>query len=425
MNSKPYPVPVEEEERNDAVRSYRIMNSPPEIGFDEINELAAQICDCPVAYISFIEDDQFWFKSKYGIPDDFERCPREIAFCSVTICGFDLVHTPDLALDETFKNFHFVVNDPHYRFYCSMPLVTPEGYSVGTICVMDFEPRELTVEQQEGLKRLSQQTVAQLEYRRRIVELDETVRELNDAYSSLSKEKSRADELLRTILPETIAQEMIETEKVAPRFHTSATVLFADAVDFTKFTGTSEPATLIGLLDSYFARFDDVVTDFRLEKIKTIGDAYLAVAGVPQPDRFHYLNAALAALRMQAEIEKINNQRRQLRLPLLQFRMGMDAGAVIAGIVGRQRFSFDIWGNAVNIASKIESTGEPGLVMVSHSLKQQLEPYFELEARGNLPQKEHSNVEIYGLLRLKQEYSEDVDGIVPNKKLLGIGKTAI
>lgn len=163
--AKPYPVPDNESDRNEAVRSYQIMNSTPDSSFDEINEIAAQICGCPVAYISFIEDDRFWFKSKYGLPDDFEGCPREIAFCSVTVCGFEMVVSNDLRLDNVFKDFHFVVNEPNFRFYCSMPLVTPDGYSIGTICVMDFKPRELTHEQYESMRRLAHQTMAQLRHR--------------------------------------------------------------------------------------------------------------------------------------------------------------------------------------------------------------------------------------------------------------------
>jgi len=425
MQSKPYPIAENEEERNIAVRSYRIMDTPPDIALDEINELAAQICGCPVAYISFIEDDRFWFKSKYGLPDDFEGCPREIAFCSVTVCGFELVHTADLTADETFKDFHFVINDPQFRFYCSMPLVTPDGYSVGTICVMDFEPRELSQEQREGLKRLSQQTIAQLEHRRRIIELDETVRELSEAHAALSKEKSRADDLLTTILPEPIAREMIETGKVAPRFHPAATILFLDVKGFTKFTETSEPATLIGLLDTYFAAFDDVVVSFGLEKIKTIGDAYLAVAGVPEVDRLHYLNAALAALAIRASIEKINNDRGKLRLPCFEFRIGMHSGAVIAGVVGRRRFSYDIWGDAVNTAERMESHGKPGEITISQTLHHQLEPYFEFTAQGSVQEKGKAAIDIFHLLRLKHAYSDDLEGLVPNKKLADTRKLAI
>ena len=414
---KPYPTPENEDERNDSLRSYQIMDSVTDSAFDEINSIAAQICECPVAYISFIEDDRFWFKSKYGLPDDFKGCPREIAFCSVTICGSELVITNDLAADDTFKDFHFVVNDPHFRFYCSMPLVTPDGYSIGTICVMDFKPRILTHEQQEGLRRLAQQTMTQLEYRRRIIELDETVRQLDDAHRALAKEKARADRLLMTILPEEIAREMIENEKVMPRFFPTATVLFADVKGFTAFTEKAEPATLIGLLDTYFAQFDDVMAKLGVQKIKTIGDAYLAVAGVPTSDRLHTLNACLAALEMQAAIAKINAGRQKLRLPSFQFRMGLHSGAVIAGVVGRHRFTYDIWGNAVNVAARLESHCEPDRINVSDTIYHRMSPYFDFTAQGSVEVKNKGPIDMYYLDRLKPEYAQDAQGFTPNQRL--------
>src|SRR5690606_14249313 len=131
--------------------------------------------------------------------DDFTSCPREIAFCSVTICGADLVLSPDMAEDERFRDFPFVVNEPHFRFYCAMPLVTPEGYALGTICVMDYQPREMGFEQQETLRRLAHQLVGLLEHRRRMIELDEAMRALDGANAALAAEKAHAEELLHRV----------------------------------------------------------------------------------------------------------------------------------------------------------------------------------------------------------------------------------
>ena len=142
-----FPMPTNESGRVAALRALDILDTPPEPAYDEIGELAAQICKCPVGYISFIEDDRLWFKSKYGLPSDFVGCPRELAFCSTTICGAELVTVPDLRDDGRFSANPFVTGDPHVTFYCSMPLITQEGYALGTLCVMDFEPRQLEFEQ--------------------------------------------------------------------------------------------------------------------------------------------------------------------------------------------------------------------------------------------------------------------------------------
>lgn len=417
---KPYPVPANEAERNKALRSYKVMDSPPEITFSEIGELAAQICDCPVSYVSFIEEDRFWFKSKYGLPDDFKGCPREIAFCSIAVCGSEIVLAPDLATDERYRDFYFVVNDPHFRFYCAMPLITPEGYAIGTICVMDFKPRELSIEKQETLRRLAQQLVSLLEHRRRMIELDEAMRELDEAHVALAREKAQAEELLGRILPARIADELKATGKVEPRFHPSATILFADVKGFTSFTERAEPALLIGMLDRYFAAFDEAVARRKVEKLKTIGDAYVAVAGVPEPDRLHVLHACLAALEMLEATARIRAERERLRLPFFELRIGIHTGGLIAGVVGRQRFTYDIWGDAVNVAALMESNGEPGRINVSEQVYHYVKQYFEFAGRGTVEVKNKAALGMYFLERLKPEYAADPAGLRPSDRLFAM-----
>ena len=396
------------------------MHSRSETAFDEIGNLAAQICDCPVAYVSFIEDDQFWFKSKYGLPEEFEGCPREIAFCSVTICGSDLVLVPNLAKDEYFKNFSFVLEPPHFAFYCAMPLITPDGFAIGTICVMDMKPRELNFEQQESLRRLAHQTMAQLEYRRRIIELDQAMNDLDNAHSALAKEKARADNLLTTILPHSIAQELLNNDNVAPRFFNDATILFADIVGFTAFAEKADPATLIGMLNNYFSEFDSVLEQFGLEKLKTIGDAYMAVSGAPEPNRLHCLNACLAALYLQIVTDRKKAERQKLRLPFFEFRIGINSGPIIAGLVGRKRFTYDIWGDAVNVAARLESHSETGRINVSDRVYHQMLPFCDFTRQGSIEVKNKAPMKMYFLDRFKEEYSDDIDGRIANQKLLSL-----
>ena len=154
-----------------------------------------------------------------------------------------------------------------------------------------------------------------------------------------------------------------------------------------------------------------------MEKFKTIGDAYLAVAGVPTPGRLHTLNACLAALEMQAAIAKINAGRQKLRLPSFQFRMGLHTGAVIAGVVGRQRFSYDIWGNAVNVAARLEAHSEPDRINVSDAIYHQMSPYFDFTAKGSVVVKNKGPINMYYLDRIKPEYAEDMQGFTPNQTL--------
>ncbi|MBA5777956.1 hypothetical protein H2509_12565 [Stappia sp. F7233] len=413
----PYPMPENETERNEAVRSYHIMNSPPEVAYDEIGELAAEICECPVSYVGFIEDDRFWMKAKYGLPDDLEGCPREIAFCSVTICGADLVVSPDLQQDERFKEFYFVVNDPHFRFYAAMPLVTPEGYSLGTICVMDFKPHQLTFEKAESLRRLGHQVVGLLEHRRRILELDRAMAQLDQAHRDLADEKRRSEELLHRILPEPIARELKETEKVEPKFFPSATVMIADICGFTNFTRHTEPAALLALLNRYYSEFDRAIAAFGLEKVKTIGDAYLAVAGVPEPVKNSAARACAAALSIMEACRRIRRERERLHLPFFDLRIGLHCGPLIAGVVGTSRFSYDIWGDAVNLAAACEAASQPNRINLSQEVWGHVSPCFEAEERGGVLCKDGMAFPMYFLSRLKREYSSDEEGLLANQAM--------
>jgi adenylate cyclase len=165
-----YSMPSNEAGRLIEVRALNILDTAPDIAYDEIGELAAQICQCPVAYISFMDDDRLWLKAKYGLPPDLNQCPREIVFCATTICGSVMVVSPNLREDDRFNQIPFVTGEPHFQFYCGIPLITEAGHALGTLCVLDFEPRQLAFEQTESLHRLSRQVMTQLDLRKRLIE---------------------------------------------------------------------------------------------------------------------------------------------------------------------------------------------------------------------------------------------------------------
>ncbi len=268
--------------------------------------------------VNWLHRFRLWLKAKYGLPPDFHQCPREIAFCAETICGTELVVAPDLRQDARFSSIPFVTGEPYFKFYCGMPLVTGEGYALGTLCVMDFEPRQLAFEQAESLRRLSHQVMTQLELRRKLIEFDRANKDLDQARKDIAAEKLRTEELLINILPVSIAEELKKDGKVQPKYSPSATILFADFKGFTLLAERIEPVALIGLLDQYFTTFDEIVTRHGLEKLKTIGDAYMAVAGVPAADRRHPIDACLAALELQSAVARMKAQREKMRLPSLE-----------------------------------------------------------------------------------------------------------
>jgi len=413
-----FPTPANETGRLAALHALDILDSAPEIAYDEIVELAAVICGCPFAYISFIDQERRWLKARYGLSADMIEAPRANTVCTTTICGADVLVVPDMRQDPRFENSPMVVSGPCCRFYCGVPLITDEGYALGTLCVMDFEPRQLTFEQTESLRRLSHEVLAQLELRRKLIEYDQTIKELDHARAAAAAEKARADELLQSVLPATIVEELKKTGSVKPKYTRSATVLFADFQGFTLLAERSEPAELVELLDRYFSAFEDIGAWHGLEKVKTIGDAYMAVAGTLAADRRHPINVCMAALEMQAIVERIKAMSERIGLPALELRVGVHTGPVISGVVGSRRFTFDIWGDAVNIASFMEACAEPGRINISETVAGHVQALFELERRGPIEAKHERAHEMFFLNGLKPHFSRTPDGRLPNEKFV-------
>jgi class 3 adenylate cyclase len=412
----PIPIPANEAERLAALRRYGVLDSMPEFAYDSIAELAAQICGAPAAFIGLMDDRREWFKAKYGMPAEMTECPRDLTVCAATVCMNDLVYVPDLSEDERFKDYGTVTGEPHVRFYCGMPLITPEGYALGTLCVIDFERRELSPAQCDAVRRLAQQAVAQLELRRQLIERDAMLKQIDEARAALMAESEKSERLLLNILPASIASELKEKNRVEPRYYESATILFADFQGFTRLTERFEPARLVQQLDQHFAHFDEIAERNRLEKLKTIGDAYLCVGGLPEPNRSHAADACLAALQMQAVTARINAQREKLRLPPWHLRVGVNTGGVVAGVVGRRKFTYDVWGDSVNVAQRMESACEPGRVNISAGTRHRVEALFATEPRGTVEVKHKGPMEMFFLDRIRAEFSADAAGTVPNER---------
>ena len=405
-----FPLPSNEPQRLTALREYRIIDTAPELAYDDLTELAAQIAHCPVASIGIMDANREWIKSKYGLPADFNELPREMNICATTICGTDVLVVPDLSKDERFASYPLVSSEPYVRFYCGMPLINPGGYALGSLCIIDFQPRELTFEQVDAIRCLSRQAVAQLELRRNLLELDDAKRELES-------QREKSEKLLLSIFPRPIADELKQHSRVTPRFFDAATILFADFEGFTRLAERLEPKGLVDQLDQYFCALDEIAERHGLEMLKTIGDCYMCVGGLPEPNRSHPLDACLAALEMQDYMAKLNRQRERMRLQHWGLRIGIHTGPVMAGVVGRRKFLYDVWGDAVNIASRMEAAGAGDRINVSEAVQARVKSLFEFEPRGSVEAKNKGRLNMFYLGRLKPELSRDAAGLIGSDAL--------
>jgi guanylate cyclase len=234
----------------------------------------------------------------------------------------------------------------------------------------------------------------------------------NAALTALRAEQEKSEVLLLNILPRPIAERLkAATQTIADHF-AAASVLFADVVDFTPLSQRLQPAEVVGILDRLFSRFDALVEMHGLEKVKTIGDCYMAAAGVPDPHTDHARRAALLALDMRDEVATwaVGDQ------PRLELRIGINSGPVIAGVIGTKRFLYDLWGDAVNTASRMESHGTPGEIQITRETYELLKEEFVCRRRGTILVKGKGQLETWYLVGSRSDDRRSEGGVHPERR---------
>lgn len=241
---------------------------------------------------------------------------------------------------------------------------------------------------------------------------------LEQAYQALVNEQEKSERLLLNILPLLVAQRLKSGEKLIADSYPEASVLFADIVGFTDFSSRISPEELVTYLDDIFRRFDALAERHGLEKIKTIGDCYMVVAGLPDFREDHASVLADMAIDMQDAVDDFNRDR-DLEL---QIRVGINSGPVVAGVIGQKKFIYDLWGDTVNTASRMESHGVPGRIQITEATRQLLPADYPTEERGMISVKGKGKVRSYFLLRGQEESLTWEDLIAELKRSLPAGK---
>ena len=246
--------------------------------------------------------------------------------------------------------------------------------------------------------------------------LEEMHSQLQSASQQLGESLQKTQDLLYRVFPRQIADELANAGQSQPRHFDAVTVLFTDFVGFTRVAETMAPQQLIDGLEEYFRRFDALTAKCHMEKLKTIGDAYVAAGGVPVANTTHHLDAALLAMAIRECVVEAAREWEGTAMPSFAIRIGLHTGPLVAGVVGEQRFTYDLWGDTVNTASRMESGGEAGRINISDATFRLVEPFFECSPRGSIAVKNRTAVEMYFLERLRPEFSADPAGLTPNER---------
>ena len=219
--------------------------------------------------------------------------------------------------------------------------------------------------------------------------------EIEEARESLAKEKEKSERLLLNILPVEIAEELKRSGAVEPVFYPCASVLFTEFKGFTRVARNMTPKQLVDELDFFFSAFDRIIERYGLEKLKTIGDAYMCAGGIPRGCDDHTVRIVNAAWDIHLFMEQLKRRRQARGEPFWELRCGVHAGPLMAGVIGKKKFAYDIWGDAVNIASRLESGGEAGKVNISKEVYELVKGDFDCEHRGQIPIKNRGEIDMY------------------------------
>ena len=213
----------------------------------------------------------------------------------------------------------------------------------------------------------------------------------------LDSQKAEIETLLLNILPDEVAKELQRDGVATPRFYESASVLFTDFKSFTALADRMSPQDVVAELNDCFIAFDDIIEKYNIEKIKTIGDAYMCAGGIPVEDPEHYHNIVKAGKEIQHYILQRNKERLAAGLPPWEIRIGIHVGPLVAGVVGKKKYAYDIWGSTVNIASRMESNGEPGQINISAATYELIKDDYKCTHRGKIYAKNVGDIDMYFL----------------------------
>lgn len=237
---------------------------------------------------------------------------------------------------------------------------------------------------------------------------------LVDLLDKDSKRRRRAEELIFDFLPDEMAEELLLGQRPKAKHYSSVTIVFTDIKNFTQIAETYRPQELVEILNKYYSKFDEVSAKYKVERVKTIGDSYMGVAGCPVRRKDHPVRALLAALEIQRWILELETTFRSKNEDFIELKIGINTGEAVAGIIGKFRHAFDVWGDTVNVAFRMQESCEAGKINITEHTYKHIAPFFEVEERGLINTKRKGPVSMYYVNGIKRGLRDKNQ--LPNRK---------
>ncbi|MEM7182153.1 MAG: adenylate/guanylate cyclase domain-containing protein [Spirochaetota bacterium] len=302
--------------------------------------------------------------------------------------------------------FTIIVNDILYH---QLWTSTTELLPLGLFIFILLQAASLSIRFSNALNRVEDLSI-NLEQK-----VHKRTQQLKKEKEETEKERQKSEKLLLNILPKDIVQELKEKGNSTPVSFSSATVLFTDFKGFTQIAENLSPQALVKELDACFVQFDKIIEYYHLEKLKTIGDSYMCAGGIPQKNNTHAIDAVLAAIEILNFMNLMKEMKEMKNFPYWEVRLGIHTGPLVAGIIGERKFAYDVWGDTVNIASRMESSGTSGKINISGATHELIKDFFVCEYRGKIGAKNKGEVDMYYVSQLKTSYSQKEKGQHPNE----------
>jgi adenylate cyclase len=395
--------PPDEAARRLALLGLNILDTPAEARFDQIIYLAKLIFGVPIAYIAFVDEERQWIKARIGTIAQENH--RDISFCGHAILSDQIMIVPDASQDYRFATNPLVLGEPFVRFYAGQPLKSPDGFRVGTICIVDRVPREISDQQIKIMRQLGRMAEREFAIRDKSQlqvdilmakqQLEKSDLELKRAIDDLSTEKQNSEALLRNIFPGGVADELRHHGRVKAVAHDQVSVLFSDFCGFTAVAASYSASELVEELNRCFCFFDSLCSRHGVEKLKTIGDGYMCVGRMSGDPVKAGLDLLCFAREILAFVHARKRELEAIGRRYWDIRIGIHSGPVVAGVVGTKRMAYDIWGNTVNVAARIEQTSETGRINMSRDFRDLVGERVAVEPRGILSVRNSDPVEMF------------------------------